>query len=70
MADIEAIIREARAREREDALTDDHPFMKRVMDQIDQKGYLIPYTADHRRLHKVGLSFSTKQRTLSEWVIN
>lgn len=39
MADIEAIIREERAREREDALTDDHPFVKRVMDQIDQRGF-------------------------------
>lgn len=39
MADIEAIIREERARETEEALTEDHPFVKRVMDQIDRKGY-------------------------------
>ena len=38
--------------------------------QIDQKGYLLPYTIDGRRLHKVGISFSTKERTLSEWIID
>ncbi len=37
--------------------------------QIDQKGYLLPYTLDGRRLHKVGIAFSTESRTLSEWVI-
>ena len=37
--------------------------------QIDQKGYLLPYTLDGRRLHKVGIAFSTESRTLSEWLI-
>ena len=39
MASIEAIIRQARSQERENALTGDHPFVKQVMDQIDRKGY-------------------------------
>jgi len=37
--------------------------------QIDQNGYLLPYTLDGRRLHKVGIAFSTESRTLSEWQI-
>ncbi|MBR4897319.1 MAG: ATP-binding protein [Prevotella sp.] len=40
-----------------------------ALDQIDQKGYLLPYTLDGHRLHKVGISFSTETRTLSEWKI-
>ena len=40
-----------------------------ALDQIDQKGYLVPYTTDERRLHKVGIAFSTETRTLSEWKI-
>ena len=40
-----------------------------ALQQIDQKGYLVPYSLDGRRLHKVGLSFSTKTRTIEEWEI-
>ena len=40
-----------------------------ALEQIDQKGYLLPYTKDSRQLHKVGISFSTKERTLCEWEI-
>ena len=40
-----------------------------ALDQIDQKGYLIPFTTDLRTLHKVGIAFSTETRTLSEWII-
>ena len=37
--------------------------------QIDDKGYLIPYTTDGRKLVKVGVSFSREERNLGEWVI-
>ena len=37
--------------------------------QIDTKDYLLPYTNSDLRLHKVGISFSTTERTLSEWAI-
>ena len=37
--------------------------------QIDQKGYLLPYEHDGRRLHKVGIAFSTGERTLSGWKV-
>ena len=40
-----------------------------ALDQIDQKGYMIPYTADGRKLVKCGISFSTETRTIEEWVI-
>ena len=37
--------------------------------QIDDRGYLIPYTADGRRVVKVGAEFSATERNLSRWVI-
>ena len=37
--------------------------------QIDEKGYLIPYSADGKRLVKVGINFDSSQRTISDWVI-
>lgn len=37
--------------------------------QIDEKGYLLPYTADHRTLIKVGASFSAADRNIGEWLI-
>lgn len=36
--------------------------------QIDDKGYLIPYTADDRQLVKVGANFSAKERNLEKWI--
>lgn len=38
--------------------------------QIDDKGYLIPYTADGRHLVKVGASFSAAERNLDRWIIS
>ena len=46
----------------------DQPAQK-ALEQIDEKGYMIPFTYDGRQLHKIGLSFSTKTRTIEEWVI-
>jgi hypothetical protein len=40
-----------------------------ALQQIDQKGYLLPYSREGLRLHKVGISFSTVERTLCEWQI-
>lgn len=37
--------------------------------QIDKKGYLIPYTADGKRLVKVGVNYSSEERTITEWRI-
>ena len=38
-----------------------------ALKQIDDRGYMIPYTADGRKLVKCGISFSTETRTVEEW---
>ena len=40
-----------------------------ALKQINEKGYMIPYTADGRKLVKCGISFSTQTRTIEEWII-
>lgn len=35
--------------------------------QIDDKGYAIPYEADGRKVVKVGINFSSEERTIKEW---
>lgn len=40
-----------------------------ALTKIDDKGYLIPYESDGRRLVKVGINFSSKERTIKEWKI-
>ena len=37
--------------------------------QIDEKGYLIPYSADSKRLFKIGVNYDSTQRTISDWII-
>ena len=37
--------------------------------QIDEKGYMLPYHAEGKRLVKVGISFDSNQRTISDWKI-
>ena len=37
--------------------------------QIDDKGYLIPYSADGKRLVKVGVNYDSQQRTIGEWIV-
>jgi hypothetical protein len=36
--------------------------------QIDGKGYLIPYTADSRRLVKIGVAFSLEKNGIKQWL--
>ena len=40
-----------------------------ALKQIDDKGYLIPYSADGKRLYKVGVNYDSTQRTISDWII-
>jgi hypothetical protein len=40
-----------------------------ALQQIDEKGYMVPYEADSRKLVKCGVSFSSETRTLEEWKI-
>ena len=37
--------------------------------QIDDKGYLIPYSADGKRLYKIGVNYDSQQCTIGEWII-
>ena len=38
-----------------------------ALKQIDDGDYMVPYTADGRKLVKCGISFSTETRTVEEW---
>lgn len=40
-----------------------------ALHQIDNRGYLIPYTVDRCCLVKVGAQFSQEERNLSRWVV-
>ena len=37
--------------------------------QIDDKGYLLPYSVDGRQLMKIGVSFDAAERNIGEWKI-
>lgn len=39
-----------------------------ALDQINGKGYALPFQAEGRQIVKIGLIFDTKQRTLSDWI--
>ena len=42
---------------------------ERALQQIDDKGYLIPYLMDGRKLVKVGVEFSAEKRNLDRWLV-
>ena len=42
---------------------------QKALEQIDRKDYLLSFKNDSRHLYKVGINFSTRQRTLDEWKI-
>ena len=37
--------------------------------QIDKKGYLIPYTVDHRKLVRIGVDFDKETRNIGRWLV-
>ena len=41
-----------------------------ALKQIDDKGYAIPYSADGRKVVKIGIRFDAKTRSVKEWKIN
>ncbi|MBR2231990.1 MAG: ATP-binding protein [Prevotella sp.] len=43
---------------------------REALEQIGQRGYALAYSPQGRRVVKVGLSFSSQTRTISEWVID
>ena len=38
-----------------------------ALKQIEDKGYALPYAADLRKLYKIGVTFDSNTRMLSEW---
>ena len=37
--------------------------------QINEKQYALPFTADPRRLYKIGVNFSAALRGIEKWVV-
>lgn len=40
-----------------------------ALNQIDDKGYAIPYNADGRQLYKIGVSFSGRTHIIKDWIV-
>ena len=40
-----------------------------ALKQIEEKGYLLPYSIDQRQLMKIGVSFDSTERNIGEWKI-
>ena len=41
--------------------------VEEALRQIDDRNYAIPWQSDGRRVVKVGINFSTKERTIESW---
>jgi hypothetical protein len=48
---------------------DDNATAEDALAQINSKDYIIPYTADYRKLVKIGVEFSQTERGVKRWVI-
>ena len=73
---VEAEVRSARGRTDAVVKTADYIYVfefkldgsvDKALQQIDDKGYLIPYTVDGRQLVKVGADFNKEDRNIGEW---
>lgn len=42
---------------------------REALQQIENKGYAIPFANDSRRLFKIGINFSSKTKRVDEWVM-
>ena len=42
---------------------------EKALQQIDDKSYTLPFVADSRKLYKIGVSFDSEKRLLSEWKV-
>lgn len=40
-----------------------------AIDQINEKQYALRYATDRRRLFKIGVNFSSKTRSIEDWLI-
>ena len=48
---------------------DDKGTAEDAIARINSKDYAIPYTADHRKLVKIGVEFSQTERGIKRWLI-
>jgi hypothetical protein len=48
---------------------DDNATAEDALKQINSKDYAIPYTADHRKLVKIGVAFSQTEKGIKRWLI-
>ena len=42
---------------------------REALEQIEAKGYAAPFKADKRQLFKIGVTFDSAARSLSEWLV-
>lgn len=40
-----------------------------ALEQINSRGYAIPYQPDHRKVIKIGVNFDSATRTIGDWII-
>ena len=40
-----------------------------ALKQINEKSYSFPFVADNRKVYKIGVSFDTEKRSLSDWMV-
>jgi hypothetical protein len=75
---VQAEVRSARGRADAVVKTRDHIFVfefklngsaEEALKQIDEKGYLIPYTLAGRNLVKVGVNFSRETRNIERYIV-
>lgn len=75
---VNAEVRSAKGRADAVVQTNDHIYVfefkldgsaEEAIRQIEERGYLIPYTADGRKLVKIGVSFNREERNLGEWMM-
>jgi hypothetical protein len=43
---------------------------REALQQIEDKGYAVPFASDSRQVFKIGVSFDSSQRSLAEWLVN
>ncbi|MBR5781960.1 MAG: PD-(D/E)XK nuclease domain-containing protein [Bacteroidales bacterium] len=42
---------------------------KEALDQINEKQYTLPYFSDSKHIVKLGISFSSRTRTIEDWIV-
>lgn len=43
---------------------------RHALDQIESKGYALPFAVSGRKIIKIGVNFSTKTRTIEDWIVD